>query len=285
MTLPCERASDPGFLMNGNLGPVVAARAWRSIARTLGTSLVLQRSLATMRSGIRVPSMTFEYALQIADPLRASPGAAVLPGAPRVFVVDDDAAMRSCLRRLLASNGFSVETCASGAELLMRVVVDRPGCILLDVSMPMMGGLEVQRQLGQLGISLPVIFLTGVADVPVAVAALRAGAADFIEKPFDNDDLVARVRLASARHGQRLDAGMVRVQAQARLDGLTPRESSVLDHVVAGETSKEIARTLGVSHRTVEVHRRHLMQKMRASTLAELVRMRLAASDQRDGAK
>jgi two-component system, LuxR family, response regulator FixJ len=196
-------------------------------------------------------------------------------------VVDDDASMRMYLRRLLVVKGFCVETCTSGAELLAKVRIDQPACVLLDVSMPTMGGLEVQRQLRQRGVSHPVIFLTGSADIAIAVAAMREGAADFIEKPFDPADLVARVRHASDGHGDRVDEDAARRDVQARLDCLTPRESCVLDHVVVGETSKETARALGISHRTVEVHRRHLMDKLHAPTLADLVRMRLVAGEPR----
>lgn len=197
------------------------------------------------------------------------------PGAPVVFVVDDDDAMRSALGRLLTLARLAVELYASGAEFLENARLDRPGCILLDVSMPRMSGIEVQAYLNEHGVELPVIFLTGLADVPVAVAAMREGALDFIEKPFDNDYLLNRVRLAIEHHSRRhRDAEQRKIDLE-RLRQLTPREREVLELVVTGCTNKEIARALGASHRTIEIHRVHLMEKMMAPTLADLVRMRL----------
>lgn len=197
--------------------------------------------------------------------------------APVVLVVDDDSSMRAALRRLLNSAHITAELFASGDEFLANARFDRPGCVLLDVRMPGISGLEVQARLNQLRVALPVIFLTGAADIPIAVAAMREGAVDFVEKPFDNEHLLARVRQAIERHRrQRRNEGERHAAAQ-QLARLTPREHEVLDLVVAGKTSKEIARLLGASHRTVEVHRNHLMEKMGASTLADLVRMRLLA--------
>jgi FixJ family two-component response regulator len=193
-----------------------------------------------------------------------------------VIVVDDDANMRSALLRLLRSSGSAVELFASGAELLAHADLTRAGCLLIDVHMPDMGGLELQSCLAARGVRLPVVFLTGSSDIPIAVAAMRNGAVDFIEKPFDDEDLVARVRRAidgnrDQRHEQDRCRDILR-----RLRTLTPRECGVLDLVVSGKTSKEIARSLGSSHRTIEVHRRNLMEKMDAPTLADLVRMRLS---------
>ena len=198
---------------------------------------------------------------------------------PVVFVVDDDASMRAALRRLLALARIPVELYSSGMEFLAKAQLDRPGCLLLDVSMPAMSGLEVQAQLNQRGISLPVLFLTGSADVPIAVTAMREGAVDFVEKPFQNDDLLTRVRRAIAHHHQHRKTGEERQAALKRLATLTPREHEVLELVVTGKTNKEIARTLGASHRTIEIHRVRVMEKMAASTLADLVRMRLIAAD------
>jgi two-component system response regulator FixJ len=196
---------------------------------------------------------------------------------PVVIVVDDDANMRSALERLLISADMNVETFASGAELFADARLDRPGCVLLDVGMPDMNGLEVQAGLKQRRVELPVIFLTGSSDIPIAVAAMREGAVDFVEKPFDSDDLLVRVRRAIARHHQRRKEDVGNKEVQRRLATLTPRESGVLDLVIAGKTSKEIARSLDISPRTIEIHRRNLMEKMAAHTLADLVRMRLLA--------
>jgi RNA polymerase sigma factor (sigma-70 family) len=198
---------------------------------------------------------------------------------PVVLVVDDDASMRASLRRLLTVARLNVELYSSGKEFLAEAKLDRPGCLLLDVSMPAMSGLEVQACLNQKGVSLPVIFLTGTATIPIAVTAMREGAVDFVEKPFQNDDLLARVRLAIARHHRHQEIDEERHVALQHLTKLTPREREVLELIVAGKTNKEIARVLGASHRTIEIHRLHLMEKMMASTLADLVRMRLLAGD------
>jgi two-component system response regulator FixJ len=201
------------------------------------------------------------------------------PNAPVVFVVDDDDLMRAALRRLLAHAGLAVEAYASGADFLAQAKLDRPGCILLDVSMPGMSGLEVQNRLNQLRLALPVVFLTGSSHIPIAVAAMREGAVDFIEKPFDNDDVVDRIRKAIARDGHRRSDEENKQAVLDRLNTLTPKECSVMELVVNGKTSKEIARVLGSSPRTVEIHRVHLMEKMSAPTLAALVRMRLMVGE------
>lgn len=200
------------------------------------------------------------------------------PAKPVVLVVDDNEGIRSALQRLLTSSNLSAELYASGTELLANARFDRPGCLVLDISMPGMSGLEVQAQLKQRNVGLPIVFLTGATEIPIAVAAMREGAADFIEKPFDNDDLVARVRQAIASHEHDRRSAAERALIQSHLESLTPREREVMELVVAGRTNKEIARIVGASHRTIEIHRCHLMEKMQASTLAELVRMRLLAN-------
>jgi RNA polymerase sigma factor (sigma-70 family) len=207
-------------------------------------------------------------------PIR-KPDAPAAGADPVVLVVDDNDGMRAALERLLTVAKLAVESYASGREFLARARFDRPGCILLDVAMPQMSGLEVQAQLNARGVTLPVVFLTGTSDIPIAVAAMRDGAVDFIEKPFDNADLVARVRHAIAHHEDRRRNQAEHDDVGARLATLTPREREVMELVVAGRTSKEIARIVGASHRTVEIHRARLMQKMAADTLADLVRMRL----------
>ncbi|MDR3387056.1 MAG: response regulator [Rudaea sp.] len=202
------------------------------------------------------------------------------PDQPVVLVVDDDDLMRSALRRLLLAAGIATEVYASGNEFFAQAQLDRPGCLILDVRMPGMSGLEVQACLRQRDVELPVIFLTGSSDIPIAVAAMREGATDFIEKPFDNDDLLARVRQAIDRHSHRRREHDERHDVLRRLATLTARERSVLDLVVAGKTNKEIARDLGASYRTIEIHRSHMMEKMAAPTLADLVRMRLLEDNQ-----
>jgi two-component system response regulator FixJ len=192
-----------------------------------------------------------------------------------VFVVDDDEFMRSALRRLLQSAGLPAQIFASGAEFLAQASLDRPGCVILDVGMPGMNGLEVQSHLRQRRPDLPVIFLTGSSDIPIAVAAMRDGALDFIEKPFENADLLARIRLAIARDTHLRHEHVEREEVLRRFKSLTARERGVMELVVVGSTNKEIARSLGASHRTIEIHRRRVMEKMAAPTLADLVRMRL----------
>jgi FixJ family two-component response regulator len=190
-----------------------------------------------------------------------------------VILVDDDPLMLSALRRVLLRAGFTVEAYESAAEMLAQARLDRPACVVSDMVMPHMTGLELQACLKQRGVRLPLLYLSGASDLEMAVQAMREGAVDFLEKPFDNDDLVRRVRRAieQYRFGQRDD--FERHDVARKLKTLTPRESRVSELVVAGKTNKEIARSLGSSHRTIEVHRRNVMEKMAASSLADLVRM------------
>jgi RNA polymerase sigma factor (sigma-70 family) len=208
------------------------------------------------------------------------PTTAASSGEPVVYVVDDDAGIRSALRRLLTVAGIAVEPYDSGPSFLAGAKFDRHSCVLLDVRMPGMDGLEVQARLNAQHAAMPVIFLTGSADIPMAVAAMREGAVDFIEKPFENAHLLERVRQALQRSHEVRQRSEQRGAVQQRLETLTPREHEVMELVVTGKTSKEIARELGASHRTIEIHRTHLMEKMDAATLADLVRMRLLARNE-----
>jgi FixJ family two-component response regulator len=196
---------------------------------------------------------------------------------PTVFVVDDDEGVRSALALLLKSMGQPAATYASAADFLADYDPDRPGCALLDVRMPGMSGLELQDELNRRGVVLPVIFITGHGDVPMAVEAMQRGAFDFLQKPFRDDDLAERIRRALARDRELRVAIGEKSQVQARLARLTPRERQVLELVAAGKPNKVMAAELGVSQRTVEIHRAHVMKKMGASSLAQLVRMRLIA--------
>ena len=198
-----------------------------------------------------------------------------------MIVIDRDAAMRASLGTLFTSAGFGVELYASGSEMLAAARLDRAGCIVLETAMRHMRGQEVHARIRQSGVELPVVFLDAAADVPGAVAAMREGAADFIGKPFDPNDLVARVRDVILRDAGARDDRAKRRAAWKKLDSLTPRECSVLDLVVAGKSSKEIARALEVSHRTIDIHRLHVMEKMMAATLPDLIRMRLMATERR----
>jgi len=200
------------------------------------------------------------------------------PGsAPVVFVVDDDDAVRSSLKLLLQSAGFAVSTCTTAAEFLAGHDPDGPGCLVLDVRMPDMNGLELQAELNRRGDIIPVIFITGHGDVPMAVEAMQHGAMDFLQKPFRDEALIGRIRDAlalDARNRARLSA---RRAIDARLASLTPREQQVLRLLAQGLSNKQMAAEFGVSQRTVEIHRAHLMQKMQAHSVAQLIRMSLDA--------
>jgi FixJ family two-component response regulator len=195
---------------------------------------------------------------------------------PTVFVVDDEEPMRNALQRALSRHGLTVHTFTSGPEFLERYRPTPSACLLLDMKMPEMTGLELQAILNERRVELPVIFLTGAGDVPSAVIAMKAGAADFLEKPFDNETLTARIRQCIAAHARRHLASPDGERYERGIGQLTPREAEVLQLMLTGNTNKMIGKTLGVSHRTVDVHRSRVMEKMRAETLAELVRMELS---------
>ena len=190
-----------------------------------------------------------------------------------VFVIDDDASMRGALDNLLSSVGLDVRVFASPQEFLRTDRPDAPGCILLDLRLPGMSGLVVQQEFATRGIALPVIFISGYADVPITVRAMKAGAVEFLTKPFHEQELLDAVHAAierdAARHSEAGHASEVR----ARFDTLSPREREVMGLVAAGRANKEIAAELGVSLVTVKVHRGHVMHKMLARSVAELVRM------------
>ena len=192
---------------------------------------------------------------------------------PTVFVIDDDKAVRHFLRGLIASVNLRVEAFASAQEFLAAYRSSSPGCLLLDIRMPGMSGLELQQELSVRGIDLPVIVLTGHGNVQVAVHAMKAGAVDFIEKPFNNELLLDRVQKAVAKSVDTYEDRIKRDEILNRRKLLTPRERQVLDLVVAGESNKGIARRLHISDKTVEIHRANVMGKMQAKSLADLVKM------------
>jgi two-component system response regulator FixJ len=192
---------------------------------------------------------------------------------PTVFVVDDDADLRDALAQLLETAGLAVESYPDGPSFLRGYEQDRPGCVLLDVAMPGMSGMEVQAALTARGEMLPVVFLTGHGDIPMAVRAVQAGAMDFLEKPVTGADLVERVRRALA-HDRELRELRAAIRAvRERCARLTARERDVMVRVIEGASSKEIGRALGLSPRTVEIHRAHIMHKMGADSLADLIRL------------
>lgn len=199
------------------------------------------------------------------------------PGAT-VFVVDDDAAVRSAVGALLNSVNMQHELFASADEFLARYRPDRRGCLVLDIRMPGLGGLELQQRLNARDSHLPIIFVTGYADVPMAVEAMQEGAFDFIEKPYRDQDLLGCIARALATdQRRRIEREESRAIAE-RAERLTPREREVLDYVVTGKPNKIIAFEMKLSQRTVEIHRSRVMEKMQAVSLAELVRMHMSLS-------
>jgi two-component system, LuxR family, response regulator FixJ len=196
---------------------------------------------------------------------------------PIVFVVDDDRAMRDSLRWLLESIGLSVRTYATAADFLSDHDPAQPGCLVLDVRMPGMSGLDLQTELAKRGSELPTIVVTGHAEVAMAVRAVKAGALDFIEKPFSDQLLLDRVRQALEIDRQSREVRVRREDARRRLASLSAREREVLTLVAAGKANKEIAAALRLSPKTVEVHRAHVMSKMAVDSLAELIRVAILA--------
>jgi FixJ family two-component response regulator len=190
-----------------------------------------------------------------------------------IFVVDDDPSVRKALARLLKSAGFDPVTFGSAAEFLRALEPGGAGCAVLDVAMPDIDGLALQEEMSGRGSELPVLFLTGHGNVPGSVRAMRGGAVDYLEKPVDEEALLAAVRRALERDRVRRSARREMSAARDRLATLTPRERQVLEGVVAGSLNKQIAGGLGISEKTVKVHRGRVMEKMEVSSLAELARL------------
>jgi len=197
----------------------------------------------------------------------------VIKGAPFVFVIDDDAAIREALDGLIRSIQLNVQTFGTTNEFLEFSLPDVPGCIVLDVRLPGMNGLDFQHELTKLGINLPIIFITGHGDVPMSVRAIKSGAIEFLTKPFRDQELIDAIYLGIDRDQARRQAVAVFSDIQARFALLTPREQVIMREVITGRPNKKIAASLKLSEFTVKLHRSHVMRKMQASSLVDLVRM------------
>jgi FixJ family two-component response regulator len=196
-----------------------------------------------------------------------------IPSQPTVYIVDDDQATRKSLRWLVETLGVPVKTFHCAVSFIDAYDPREPGCLILDVMMPGMSGLELQSELRERGIEIPVIVLTGYGDVPSAVRALKNGAVEFLEKPFNDDVLLDQIRKALALDSRRRSERGTHESVRERIARLTPRESEILELVVEGLSSKEIAARLQVSFKTVEAHRAKIMKKMEAESVAQLVRV------------
>ncbi len=190
-----------------------------------------------------------------------------------VLIVEDDQQFSDALRRLFRSVGLAVEVFGSAAELMQSRLPDVPSCLILDVRLPGLSGLDIQAELAKEGIRVPIIFMTGHGDVPMSVRAMKAGAADFLTKPFREQDMLDAVAAAIKRDRKRREDEKSLLELQSRYKSLTPREREVMALVVAGLMNKQIAGEIGLSEITVKIHRGHVMKKMAAPSLADLVRM------------
>jgi RNA polymerase sigma factor (sigma-70 family) len=195
----------------------------------------------------------------------------VIEAEPVVFIVDDDASVRKGLERLVRSVGLRGETFASAPEFLQRAPADGPSCLVLDVRMPEVSGLALQETLATAGHPIPIIFITGHGDITMSVRAMKAGAVDFLAKPFNDQDLLEAIQEAISKDMQARKERATIQDVQGRVDMLTPRERDVLALVVAGLLNKQIAAALGTSEKTVKVHRARVMQKMQVQSVAQLV--------------
>jgi FixJ family two-component response regulator len=191
------------------------------------------------------------------------------------MVVDDDSGVRNAMRSLLKSVGLNASLFASAQEFLAAYDPNQPGCLLLDIRMPGMSGMDLQQELNLRGAVVPVIFMSGHADIPMAVEAMQHGAFDFLQKPFRDQELLDRIQRAIAQDAERRLALGEQSRIKSHLESLTDREREVLDLLTQGKQNKVIAQNLGVSPRTIEIHRARVMEKMSAQSVAELVRMML----------
>jgi len=194
---------------------------------------------------------------------------------PTVFIVDDDAGVRKSIRELLVSVGLAVETFESAQSFLDAFDTARPGCLVLDVRMARMSGLALEAKLAEMGADIPIVFISGHGDISMAVNAIKRGAVDFVPKPYQEQQLLDAVNEALRRDALRRAAPLDASGFAQRLQILSPREHEVLDLALKGHSSKAIARELGISHRTVELHRSHLLEKLEVASITELMRLNL----------
>jgi FixJ family two-component response regulator len=190
-----------------------------------------------------------------------------------VHVVDDDASMRGALESLFDSVGLDTQTYATAGDFLATSIADKPGCVVVDIRLPDMNGLEFQAQLTQMGVRLPVVMMTAYGDIPMSVRAMKRGAVDFLPKPFHDQDMLDAVMTAIERDRRRRIADSDILRIQQRFETLSPREQQVMLLVTAGKMNKQVAGDLGISEITVKIHRGAAMRKMNARTLADLVRL------------
>lgn len=192
---------------------------------------------------------------------------------PTVLIVDDDLSFREAIERLVRTGGYAVQTFASAEEFLQCPPTDAPACVLLDLDMPGLSGLDLQSALAQVENPLPIVFLTGKGSISTSVQAMRAGAEDFLTKPARKQLLFAAIERALARGAQEREQRARRRELRARFDPLTPREREVLAHILSGQTNKQIAGDLGAAERTIKMHRANLMAKLQVQSVAELARL------------
>ena len=192
---------------------------------------------------------------------------------PQIYLVDDEPSVRKALSRLLRSAGYEVTAFGSAKEFMQRHLADAPGCLVLDVTMPEISGIELQQWLARVRSPLPIIFITGNGDIPTSVQAMKGGAVDFLTKPVKDTDLLRAIEIALQRERKTRQARAEMNAIQERLDTLTPREREVLEHVVSGQLNKQIAGDLGTVEKTIKVHRARVMEKMGVQSLAELARL------------
>ena len=192
---------------------------------------------------------------------------------PIVFVIDDDASFRQATGRLIQSMGFQVKTFGAASEFLSTGRTDVSSCMVLDVRLPGLSGLDLQQELAEAGLEIPIIFITGHGDIPMSVRAMKAGAVEFLTKPFREQELLDAIRQAINRDRASLARRSKRTRVRTLYDSLTPREREVMTKVVLGLLNKQIASELGMTEKTVKFHRGHVMRKMRAQSVADLIRM------------